>query len=376
MITNSMIFRAPPKNKLDIKSFVGYIVLALLIASTFDKYLSGLRYVKYAAPIICALVFLVYKFRIYQDETTRPFLFLFLATMLLSPAGNTYGLHDTYFYITSLAPFLVGCIPKLSAKRFFQILVATFLMLSIPDMLESGFEYAILDSTSTLEDHSFAFVFGLFSIFFFLTKDKKYLFFSLILAALVLKRISLLAIIAVIAIYYIMPFVVLRRLAAIGIAVNLIYIFSAYYVTTDSFNYFSQDNFGVSSSFLTMGRTSLYDPIFSSERDLISILIGDGPGASYHIAAASIFITEGKVNLHSDVLKLYYELGIIIFLVFFFLAYKIRDIRIYILIYLNIILFTDNASTYFIVMYVYFFLSHKLREIGNITNNERVISGL
>src|SRR5690606_5333711 len=113
----------------------------------------------------------------------------------------------------------------------------------------------------------------------------------------------------------------------------------AYYITTDSFDYFSQEYFGVSSSFLTMGRTALYDSVFSSSRDYISMFFGSGPGTSYSIAAASIFVVDGKVNLHSDVLKLYYELGIVVFLAFFFMTYKIRDLRIYLFMYINIVLF-------------------------------------
>lgn len=362
MNIDSSMNKITPNTIFEVRSFIGYFILALLSLSIFDRHVDGLRYLKYATPIICSLVLLVYKFRFYQDDTTRPFIFLFIATMLLAPIGNAYGLHDAYFYLTSLAPFLVGCVPKLNPKRFFLFLAGLFLLLTMPDLLSGGFTYSILDSESSLEDHSFAFVFGLFAIFFFLTKDKKYFFLSLILALLVLKRISLLAISLVIVVYYIFPYALLKRLAIVGLLANMAYIFIAFYITTESFNYLSQEYFGVSSSFLTMGRTALYDPIFSSSRDFISMLFGDGPGSSYSIAAASIFIADGKVNIHSDVLKIYYELGVFVFLAFFFLCYKLRDLRIYLFIYINIILFTDNISTYVIVMYVYFFLAQKLRE--------------
>lgn len=376
MITNSLAVRGSKITAAEVKSIVGYVVLVLIILSTIDSYIDGIRYLKYTVPIICLVMLIVDKFKTHFDATTKPFLLLFLAAIVFAPIGNAYGLHDAYFYLTSLAPFLVGCVPKLNPKKLFVFLVSLFLLLAIPDMLNSGFEYSLLDSKSTLESHSFAFVFGLFSIFFFLTKDKKYFFLSLILAIFVLKRISILAIFVIIVVYYLLPFFVLKRLAMIGLAVNIGYIFIAYYITTDSFNYLSQEYFGVSSSFLTMGRTALYDPVFSSGRGLISMLLGDGSGSSYSMAAASIFIVDGKVNLHSDVLKIYYELGIFVFLAFFFLCYKLRDLRIYLFIYINIVLFTDNISTYVIVMYVYFFLAQKLREYGSSPADKKAVVDL
>ena len=347
--------------KISLNDLASFVILALLMISIADPVFEGLRYAKYGIPFVCIVVFIAKKLRFHIDGASKPFVVLAAVTLLMAPLGNVYGIHDFYFYLTALSPFLVGCAPKVSPRVMFKMLTAFFAVLSVPAVLEDGLVFSVLESTSTLEDHSFAFVFGLFSIFFFMVKDKKYLIVSLILAILVLKRISLLAMVLILTIYYLVPSVFIKRVAVLGLVVNISYLFAAYYITTDSFDHFSQVKFGVSSSFFTMGRTTLYASVFSDSNSLSTLLLGNGPGSSYSIAAASIFVADGKVNLHSDVLKVYYELGGLFFLFFFFMAYKLRDLRIYLFMYINIILFTDNVSTYFIVMYVYFYLAQQLR---------------
>ncbi|WP_417615562.1 hypothetical protein [Oceanisphaera sp.] len=350
------------KKKASTKGVVSVSILALLLISLIDPFVDGMRYAKYGIPIICIFVFLADKGRIVTDESTRPFLFLSVVTLLMSPLGNINGVHDFYFYLTALSPFLLGCAPNISPKFFFNILVVFFVGMSIPEVLDHGFEYSILDSTSTLENDSFSFVFGLFSVFFFLIKEKKYFVFSLVMAVLVLKRISIIAILVIFIIYYIFPIWILKKARLAGLLINFLFLLVAYYITTEAFHDLSIELFNVNSAYLTMGRTVLYEPVFSSTISLVDFLFGHGAGESYTIAAASIFVDDGKVNIHSDILKIYYELGFIAFALFFVLAYKPRDKSIFLFMYVNIIFFTDNISTYFIVMYVYFYLSEVLRK--------------
>ena len=84
------------------------------------------------------------------------------------------------------------------------------------------------------------------------------------------------------------------------------------------------------------------------------------------------------VNLHSEVLKLYFEFGIIIFLLWLFLLFYKNLFSLkaaIILMYLNILLLTDNVFIYFEVMfYFYFFILIFLQrhsQQNNIPEDER-----
>lgn len=351
----------PSENRVNsINYFISFVILFLLFLSLLDPYLSGLRYTKYFAPVICLCVLILNGGKIYVNRTTAPFLFLSFSTFLMLPFGNSYGVYDFYFYTSALFPFLVGCSPRLSPRLFFILLAFLFFLVSVPELISSGFEYSILDSRSTLESGSFAFAFGLFTVFFLVKKDWKFFLFSLLVSILVLKRISLIAIAFIFLMIYLTPIFVLRRIAMLGALANIGYVFFAFYITTDSFDALTREYLGITSSFFTMGRTVLYDSIFSSNAGLIEFFLGRGPGESYIIAAESIFSDSNKVNLHSDVLKLYYELGVLVFLIFFIMCYRFRGLGIYLLIYINFAFFTDNVSTYSVVMYVYYYLSFQL----------------
>ncbi|OIN07236.1 O-antigen ligase family protein [Oceanisphaera psychrotolerans] len=347
------------------KALIG-IVLFLFVVSALDKYIEGVRYIKYLIPPVCFVYAIVTKTGLTIKESgVKAFVFLAVYTLLMVPLGNQYGLHDVYFYLTFLSPFVVGLRPSMKVKNLFILFSSVFFITQMANILSGGFEFSLMDSKSTFEDHTFAFVIGLFAICFLVTEKKSLFIIALVLAILSLKRISLLAIIVCGLIYFLTrrsnkPVALVVTLA---LTANILYIFAAYFVATPEFSELSQQFFGVNASQLTMGRNVLYSSIFhDSNSGFISKVFGHGAGDSYILAAASIFNQDGKVNLHSDILKIYYELGLVGLCFFISLLYTYKTKAVYLAVYINVIFLTDNVSTYPLVMFVFFVLCAYIRQ--------------
>lgn len=357
------------------RALTGTIVL-LFILSAMDTHIDGARYIKYLIPPICLIYALATKPKLQLDDPgVKAFSFLAIYTLAMVPLGNIYGLHDVYFYLTFLAPFIIGLKPEIKAGTLFFILCGAFLFVQIPRIISGGFEYSLIDSTSSLEDHTFSFVIGLLAVF-FLISGKHYLFITaILLATLSLKRISLLAI-ALCAVAYL--FTKNKKnpasmAAIIAVTANCLYIYFSYFVTTEAFNDLAAQYFGVNASHLTMGRNILYSQIFhNTSSNIFYELFGHGAGDSYLMAATSIFVEDGKVNLHNDILKIYYELGWIALISFIAILYSYKTKAIYLALYINIILFTDNISTYPLVIFVFLTLCFYLSDEHKSARTARV----
>lgn len=341
-------------------------VVALFILSALDSYIDGARYLKYLIPPICLIYALAAKSRLQlNDPGVRAFTFLAVYTLVMVPFGNKYGLHDAYFYLTFLAPFAVGLKPEIKVETLFFILCAVFFSVQLPKVMSGGLAYSLIDSSSAFEDHTFSFVIGLFAVFFLISGKRSLFIIAILLAALSLKRISLLAI-ALCAIAYLFmgkskkPLSALVIVAVVG---NCLYVAFSYFVTTAAFNDLSVQYFGVNASHLTMGRNTLYSQVFyDASSSIINKLFGHGAGDSYLVAATSIFVQNGKVNLHNDILKIYYELGWVALITFIAILYRYKTKAIYLALYLNVIFLTDNISTYPLVVFVFLALCFYIGE--------------
>ena len=111
-----------------------------------------------------------------------------------------------------------------------------------------------------------------------------------------------------------------------------------------------------------MGRFLFYRDLFEDMQvNPATILYGNGSGSAYSIVSQDYYGTTEKINLHSDTLKIFYDLGFIFFLVFF---YKIAAQRNFyssiLIIYMSILFATDNILIYPEIMFIVLYISHQL----------------
>jgi len=345
-------------------SIVFITVIFLMLLSSMDTYLDGLRYVKYITPVVVILYWVTRRrFELYPSNESKPFIFLILISVLLSFRGNEYGLQDIVFMVSGVAPFVLVKNRKINVSNVFYVTILFFIIITLPIVLKNGVSVSFINSKSTLENHTFGFLFGLFCCYFFCVKDKKMFFIALLFSILTLKRISIIAVILVVAASYLPIITRVLTKPYFMVFLNGLYVFIAFFITTALFNDLCVEYIGLGASYITMGRDILYGGLFE-EMDLsvLYLLGGVGIGESYSVAAHAIEF-EGKYNLHSDVLKIYFELGALAFVTFFWLLYKERN-GVLMALYLNIVLFTDNVSTYSIVLFYYLMLAEQMRLNG------------
>jgi hypothetical protein len=341
----------------DNENILSYIVVGLILISGLGDIVHVLTYSKYF--IFLLIMVLLIRNNVVWDGRSAPFLLLLASGMLHFWAVTFNGLKDMFFIASYVIPFLVFQRQYINGKLIFLGVLLVY-VITVVFSWKGGFEFSLLDSKSTLESHSFAFVFGLFCVYFLLTKQKLYLLLAVIMSILVLKRISLIAIFLIFLIS-ILPRGLKDKILSrwVLISANFAYLFFCVYISSPEFDNFSQTYFDVSSSYLTMGRSVLYDEVFSSiGSSFFSWIFGNGFGSAYEVLNFVSWVE--KLHLHNDVLRIFYEFGVIVFVLFFVYFYSgSHSVRLLGL-YLNVVMLTDNIIVYTFVMFVFLYLSREL----------------
>jgi len=83
------------------------------------------------------------------------------------------------------------------------------------------------------------------------------------------------------------------------------------------------------------------------------LLMGKGAGAVYDLTL-SVGVMDGadKINLHSDLMKLLYEYGLLWYVVVIGVMYSVRSFRAKLLaVYINVLFVTDNSLIYYLLIF-------------------------
>ena len=337
-----------------------------------------LKYLKYSLPVLLLAVLLVYskRFTLQLDRLRKARSFHYLtgllvfyliafATNLIKGFSNGRFYQEVYFVLSPLFfAFLLFLLRPANdygraIKLLFWGIAAAFIAEKFPFFIEEvKHPFLIVDAflTSDLATESnFAFEFGLFFIVFSEEKNKRYGLLSAILLILSFKRIALAAVVF----YFILA--ALRKLSrqklhpagnkvllltANGLVVLLLFLFF-----TGTFDDFIEETFGVSSNFITQGRYNIYQDIFHH--------FGKIDFFGFGLGAINTFLSHTGyelVNLHSDLLKVFFELGPLLFIawIYFFHKWANTFLSACLAIYMNVLFLTDNVFIYFDVMFVFY----------------------
>lgn len=354
--------------------------LLLVLCEIGTLFFSELRLLKYfSLPFLFVIAILV-RFKInttniyLNNELILSFLIMFFGLFFGWIRGNmsSRGLEEGYFIILPLLiVYLINNDNVLkhsnvvlmflvySSIYIFSIFSKLILVFKNPSLLIDGFTSSNLPTES-----SYAFVLGLFVIYFSL-ENKKWLFIiSSIIFLLAFKRIALLGVIIVLFIIlsnylfkinknkFIFPIV-------FGSILSVLVLIS---VGSGKFDKEIYNYTGKSANKILMGRQNLYKSAFERFPIEESIL-GNGLGS-----LTTYFKSEQKSKdsiigdnllLHSDLLKIILELGVLVFLIWIYLKTRINIFSsksLAVFVYLLFLLLTDNVSIYFNVLLVYYFI--------------------
>lgn len=310
------------------------------------------RYLSYLVPFFVLLIGLAER-GVEFGEELRPFAFLLVVGLLYGPLNNTEGWKDLFFITAGVSIALLKDLPKVSLWQIFFVWVAGFVFLyGLWGDYSTGIHFDIANSVSSFEGN-YGFMFPLLVPFAVYHKQYLLAILAFALGVLTLKRIALLATVAAVLFvlvgekrgrYLLNPFVMLAMNALVLVA-DMAY-------TTGALDWIISSTTGQSANQLGMGRKALHHFVV---QDLLNepllALTGQGFGSVYGAAERGFGVYE-KVNLHSDLLKLCYEVGYFFTAVFFVLMYSTKNYMLRVaFLYFNILFFTDNTLIYYFFLF-------------------------
>nr|WP_315473678.1 hypothetical protein [uncultured Rhodoferax sp.] len=341
------------KGSLRIDEILERAALILIVASIA---IPALRYLVYCIPAFAILTLLANR-KISISEPARPYLLIVLCGLILLPFGTTEGAKDIYLILAGLSVSLIGQRILPTWMTIFLFCAAGFFV-NIVSKGAAGFESISINigSSQSSFESGFSFIFGMLAIWAAYEKQWRNFLIATIFAFLTLKRIVIIGIFFCVFIQLIpkkISFSLLRP--APMILINLLAIAMLLFYGYGYFDHIILEYTGKSANAFGMGRKVLYS---SAAREVINdplqFLIGSGPGEAYRLATDGSAWQE-KENLHSDVIKIFTEYGILVFSTFVYLLYSSKKTSVMVFaVYTNLLLMTDNTLIY--PYYIYFAL--------------------
>ena len=351
---------------LSIYKFAIYLNLYALISYQVLKGLfEGVQYVKYLGIPSFIILFLFFSSqKLVIKDYQKPFLLICFVFLLSAFNWNMQGLMEIYFILNFLVLLMFKEVSKIKIDlRFANILVVLSLLLEVASSgINIDFSYfAALNSSTSNLDGGVSFYFGLFALNFLYQKKYFWFFMNIFFLIVATKRIVFLGVlVSSIIMYFDFKFLRSYFFTVVLIALNIMITYFLILLAQGTFTAEVNDFFGFSPGHLTQGRTTLLAlllPYFFDNLAYI-LIIGNGLGST-PILMQELF---GMFFLiHNDLFKILFELGIPVFIIFFYLLYQTKTNNGFAMaIFINILLITDNVLIYVHVLAIYFLICHNM----------------
>jgi hypothetical protein len=347
--------QAPVPGGITIAQIVAfYCVVAYILTMSHPVF----RILTYAIPFFAGIAALASARFTWPPHAPMYFLLIFCGLMY-APVMPLVGWQDLYLMLIGLSAFFFGWHYRYSWMQIFLVSVAvTIVNLALDRVLYGGggaaFEFDAANSRSSFESPT-SFVFGLLVVWAAVERRWRHVLLALLLCVLTLKRIVVLgALVAIV--MTLMP----RKLTDLllrpipMLLLNALFLWAVIAYTQGHLDRFLFEMTGQSANQFGMGRQAAYAyPVRQLVSDPVgSIWHGAGPGGVYDLMMGGwSFLAKG--NLHNDSLKILVEYGGIVWVAFFTALYLHRDRNVRILmLFVNILLLTDNTLLYSYVIFV------------------------
>ncbi|MFT3857424.1 MAG: O-antigen ligase family protein [Aquabacterium sp.] len=349
------------RNRAVVSSFLFWFSFGLAwICVAFPPF----RYLSYGVPFFVLLAVIIDGGGVIKDELW-PFMIVLGIGLMFGPVTKTEGWKDMLFMVAGISVAFMKQLPKVRMWLIFWAWTVAFVFLYgvLAGRFSQGFHFSLSSSDSSFEGN-FGFMFPMLVPF--ALWHRKYLlaFLSAVLAVLTLKRIALLAMLA-------SAFFVLlgerrgRWLLNIPVmlALNVVVLVLDFMYVLGQFDTLIFKYTGQSANQLGMGRKVLHQFVVE---DLMNqpwqSLIGRGLGSVYLLAEQG-FGMFTRMNLHSDLLKLCYEIGYIGTIAVLCSMYSSKHYMTRVgFLFLNVLFFTDNTLIYYFFLFFFMLLMRLERE--------------
>jgi uncharacterized membrane protein len=331
--------------------------------------LPPLRYVAYLAPLFAVILALANR-RFMNDHIVAPFLFLVLMGIVFSPMATTEGLKDLWFIVAGVSLSAAIITLRIDEKWLYGIFILGSIVFAFAfNGLGSGLRYNFMNSESSFEGN-FSFLFGILAVYSAIRGRHRMALVCFLTSIFVLKRIVVVAELACFAALYLQGKTALRVLdRRLMVAFNLGFIAILVLYGSGAFNFVIEAYTGQSADQFGMGRQAIYAQVSADalEDPFRHFFIGGGPGSAYELIGAKA-MSVGLKNLHSDLLKIAYEYGLLVFGIFVWIGYSAKRMGDKVLfLFANIVFITDNALIY---QFFLFFLCAASRSLEGLDQRQ------
>lgn len=316
------------------------------------------RHFIYLLPVLVLLTVLGDRAIRFGDEA-KPFLAVVLAGLIFSPIATAEGMKDIYFIFTGVSIALLIDMPRIRLWSLFIILLACWLTyFSLFGDLHSNISFDISKSSSPFEG-SFSFLFGLLAPFALMEKRYRLFVLCFLMTVISLKRIAVIAVV-VAAVFILLGEKRSRPILnpVVMIVLNCLLLLLVFLYGYGAFDYLIIQLTGQSANEFGQGRKALFSlpaiEFFSHPEQFI--FFGQGPGSTYILANKAIGSYTTAQRLHSDVIKIFYEYGLVFFSIFIGLMYSAKKFSTRIaFLFMNVIFLSDNTLIYAFVIFLFIY---------------------
>ncbi|WP_353164628.1 hypothetical protein [Empedobacter brevis] len=365
------------KRSFKLSDFIIYLVCFLLFVSSIFTHLENpIRYVKYFIFIVIGFFLIFYplkeiKLNKLLLENILLYSSIFIINFIVSLFNEQLSLRFFQEIILIILPIvsvlLISGFKNISLEKLINTLFLSYILsfifyfykelLNIPVLIGSFINALKMSEFPT--ESWMAFPFGLFLIYYLEKKDKIRIFLALIFFLLCFKRISFIAFILGYGAYWFIYKLIKieynkKRLIQYIIFLNFFLIVNMYLFVNGTYSYFIKKYTGITVNHFTQGRFRIYNDTLNHFSD--QIILGNSLGVT------NIYLSEKFKNialLHSDLLKLIIEIGIILFVIWLisFMVVNLNDKKaIPIILYINILFISDNVFIYFDTLFLFYLI--------------------
>ncbi len=362
---------------------IGVVQIFIFLLLTFillENFYEPLRYLKYILTFILLFLYFFIKKApiksVYSSYLLTFFIFylliifyLFIKVLIFDEYSNRFLANTALILfplisIIMLVPFFkeedIGGYVRIAfyfAAVVFVFLVSKNLFVIILDF--SKFKKAVF-SSEIVTENQLAFIFGLFLFYFIVEKKSKmHIILCAIMFVVSFKRIAIVAFAVSFVLYYLSTSVFKFRaeknkllITLLALLINFLFIQIVFVIVSGGLDIQIEKYTNLSANQFLMGRQNFYKTVL----DVTGNISWGGVGLG---SVDQILFEKFKQpwNLHSDILKNYFQFGVIIFFLWIALLYlktSFSNKSLSLLIYFNVLMLTDNIFIYFDFMFFFY----------------------
>lgn len=360
---------------MSINRFIIYIVSFIVFVSAISTSMEiSLKYIKYLIfPIITLVLFFTRSININPLLKNNISLYVFLITInlmtsLVTSSFSARFVEEVFFiFLPLLSAFLLVGFKKIEIdsliRHLFWSYVLAFVIFNFQELI--FLPRLILNFVSALKLSYFpteswmAFPFGMFTLYFLVERKYKMFFIAIFFFLMSFKRISMVGLLISVGVYF-FYFGYLKKdfnkfkLVGYFLIFNTLLTTILYFFINGYFTKLIYNKTGITINHFSQGRFQIYNDVINHFSD--KIWTGSSLGFTH------VFLSRKYVDislLHSDILKIIIELGLISFFIwiFYFLVINLNNQKsVLIVLFINVLFLSDNVFIYYDTLFVFYLI--------------------